>query len=115
MMSAKSKLVLAILAVALLFLNPIGACASMPVVSAPAHPCCPETPVVPEDCAKPGCVGINPAPIPVLVSTNSDQGQVSDVTADTAAEGGLATERHTLTLVRFAAHDRYLTIHQLRL
>lgn len=115
-MNAKAKLVLAILAVAFLVLNPIGACASMSVTSPPSHPCCPKAPAATEDCARPGCVCVNPTPVPTLVPPNIDEGQVLVLPANaTSKPNPVAGERQTFGLVLFAPHDRYLSYHQLLL
>src|SRR2546423_572288 len=112
-MNAKAKLVLAILAVAFLVLNPIGACASMSVTTPASHPCCPKAPVSPEDCAKPGCVCVDPTPVPTLAPSNIDEGQVLVLSANTTSKlGPVAGELHTFGLVLLAPRDRYLSNHQ---
>jgi hypothetical protein len=113
-MNAKTKFGLAILAMAFLVLNPIGACASMPLTSPPAHPCCPTSPVALDDCAKPGCVCINPTPI--SIPPNSDK-LVLVLPANGAPEVSqpAANERPAFALAFFAPADRYLKFHQLLL
>src|SRR5436189_268149 len=66
-MNAKTKLALAILAMAFLVLNPIGACAGMSMASTAAHPCCPKTPAPPADCTSVGCACLNTPPSPATV------------------------------------------------
>jgi hypothetical protein len=116
-MTAKTKLGLAILAVAFLVLNPIGACASMSVASPPAHPCCPKRPAPPADCHTVGCVCINTPPAPSIVPPNTNQGPVLALPASAALDAGYlaADRRPTLERILFAPHDRYLSIHQLLL
>src|ERR1044072_5027636 len=78
-MTANIKFGLAIITVAFLLLNPIGACASMSASSTPAHPCCPEKPAAPADCRTAACVCAVTPQVPVTVPPNADQGVVLDL------------------------------------
>jgi hypothetical protein len=116
-MNAKTKLGLAILAVAFLVLNPVGACASMSMASTSAHPCCPKAPAPPTDCMTVGCVCINTPQAPTIVPPNTDQGPVLALPATSALDAGIlaSNERPTFERIIFAPHDRYLSFHQLLL
>lgn len=113
-MNYKTKFAAAILAVAFLVLSPIGVCASMPATSHPAHPCCPTAPVTLEDCAMPGCLYINPTPIPTPIPPNSDE-PVLVLPANATGVQPAANERPVVEPAPFAPGNRYLRFHQLLL
>lgn len=115
-MNGKLKLGLAILAVAVLVLNPIAACASMWAANS-AHHCCKRVSVTSADCATPGCVCINSTPIQTPVPPDSNDGLALALPANTAQDvmQAAAGEQPTFAPVVFTPLDRYLTFHQLLL
>ena len=115
-MHTKTRFGLAILAAALLVLNPIVACASMPGTSS-AHRCCPRVPAMSADCAGPGCVCVNSTPIPAQILPDSDDvlPLALPASADRNVSPIAANERPTFATILFAPLDRYLSFHQLLL
>lgn len=117
LMNATTKIGLAILVVAVLFVNPIGACAeNMAVASPPAHPCCPKDQApAPEECAKPGCVCINARPAAFVVPANDDQGPVLAVAEEDFVLLSQPTTFGTLAIERicFVRDHRFITLCQL--
>ena len=116
-MNATTKVGLALLVVAVLFLNPIGACAeSMAVASPPSHPCCPKDQApAPEECAKPGCVCINAKPAVFVVPANDDQDPVLAVAEAEVLLLSQPTALGTLEIERISSirDHRFLTLCQL--
>jgi hypothetical protein len=99
-MNAKAKFGLAILTMAFLLLNPLGACTLMSVASAPAHPCCPKAPAPLRDCHTVGWVCVSTPPAPTTVAPNTDQGPVLAVFASATPVAGqvASSERPTFSL-----------------
>ena len=116
-MNATTKIGLALLVVAVLFVNPIGACADkMTVASPPAHPCCPKDQApAPDECAKSGCDCINAKPAAFVVPANDDQGPVLAVAEEEAVLLSPPTTFGTLAIERtcFVQDHRFLTLCQL--
>src|SRR5215467_11270065 len=75
----KFGFVLLELAYAFLLLNPLSSCASMSASGGPADPCCPQAPVLPQDCATPGCVCLNTPEARTAVAMNTDNSPVTDL------------------------------------
>ena len=116
-MSTRAKLGLAIVAVAFLLANPMGACPSMSSASAPAHPCCPVKQAPPTDCQGLGCICVNAPQAPVTVPANDDQGVALDLPEIALPSAPLIvrTQCPTFASVHLALPDRYLSFHQLLL
>lgn len=102
------------LTVAFLLVNSMGVCASMPVASPPAHPCCPASPATSEHCAGPACVCPTSAPTSTAFLPSTEAAPalmpVENAVAEVSQAAGF--ERRTVALVLFTPLDRYLTFHQ---
>jgi hypothetical protein len=116
-MIAKSKFALAVITVAILALNLIGACAPISAVSAQTHPCCPKAPSSQKDCETPGCICLNTPPAKATFLPTSDHGSVLTLIAEARIDlAEFATAKRFLPArVLVAPNDRYLSIHQLLL
>src|SRR5689334_21019092 len=108
---------MALLAVAVLLLNPLSACAKVSLPYTPAHPCCPEKPTPPADCHSAACQCLFIEQAPVTVPANADPEValwLPDLASPSAARTALA-ERPVYTPVLPGLQDSYLSIHQLLL
>jgi len=112
-----AKFGIAALAVAVLLLNPINACAKLSVLSMPAHPCCPEKQAPPAETHALDCTCLFTEQSPVTVPANDAPGVPIEPPA--TASPGLAlvafSERPTFSPILPGLQDSYLSIHQLLL
>jgi len=112
-MDATTKYGFAILVVALLLFNPLGACAAMSkrAVSA-AHPCCPAPSQ--NDCAKPCCVCGSTALRAIAVPSTGDDGQAitAPVSEDTHQTGVPLRHFTGFGSLLFASNHRFVALHQ---
>jgi len=73
----QSRVVWAILGIAILLLNPAGICAGTPGASSPSHPCCP--PSAPSAPVTSSCICIDRQPAAPVLPTLADNGPVLTV------------------------------------
>ncbi|HKE26572.1 MAG TPA: hypothetical protein VKB88_29660 [Bryobacteraceae bacterium] len=113
-MIGKSKLVLALLGIALLVVNPAGVCAGTPSAHAPSHPCCPAPPTQHHGNGTGTCVCIDRQPTPPALPS-LDSGHVTAAETDTSA-ALIASGSETTPVVdraHFTREARFLTFHQI--
>ncbi len=116
--SARSKVALVLLSIALLLVNPAGICAGNAMAQSPSHPCCPKAPTPHQDSSdKSNCVCIDRQPAPPTLPPVTAEGQF--LTAPPVS-AGIAPELTPVAvdptgLALFYPHDRCLQFHQLLL
>jgi hypothetical protein len=90
----KSRIVWAIVAIAILLVNPAGICAGTPGASSPSHPCCPKPAATPTS----SCVCIDRQPAAPVLPSLADSGPVLTVAP-------AAVELDAPAVAEFAAFD----------
>jgi hypothetical protein len=114
-MIGKSKLVLALLGIALLVVNPAGVCAGTPSAHAPLHPCCPAPPTQNHGNRTGTCSCIDRQPTPPA-PPSFDTGHFTAVAAtDTSAPlNAFVTELTPVSDRGSFTHEAlFLTLHQI--
>ena len=115
----KSRIVLAIMAIAFLLFNPAGICAGTPSSSSsPSHPCCPSRAPQPNAPAHSSCICIDRQPAAPTLPSLSDQGPVAAIVAVTAVVGAIELPRPEVAAFDdpvAAPQDRSVSFHQLLL
>jgi hypothetical protein len=112
----KSRVVLAILAIAFLLFNPAGVCAGTPSSSSPSHPCCPN-PTPQKDAAPASCICIDRQPAAPTLPSLADAGPAIVAAAAPVAAIELPRPEAAAAFdVPIAApQDRSVSFHQLLL
>lgn len=114
-MNALAKLGTAVVVVALLILNPIGACAqSIEADHSPSHPCCPVHKAPDTDhCAKPGCVCGTTKAAETVVMGKDIAGPLLGLPVDAVMlpPGGMRTTVPARS--SYSPPERYIGFHQL--
>jgi len=116
-LNALAKLGIAVVVIAILLLNPIGACAqSMQADRSPSHPCCPANKAPKTDhCAKPGCVCVTTTAAETVEVANDTAGPLLTLPAVASADAlptgvtGTAAPERPL----YSPPERYIGFHQL--
>jgi len=105
--SANSKLLLALLGIAILLFNPAGFCTDDMSAKA-GHPCCPKAPVA----AKSPCLCIDRHPAAPTVGAPAESGAIAAVMVDVPLPLLLAADSTSEAAV-FNPPDRSIVFHQL--
>jgi len=114
-MKATRNLGLAILTIAFLVLNPLGACVSMPSATHPGHPCCPKTAALQLACATLGCMCVNAPSLTAAAIDSVNEGLLIAAIVTSAATDVLLTPetpKSTSVSVLHSPEHRYVTFHQ---
>lgn len=115
----KSRIVLALVAIAFLLFNPAGICAGTPSSQSPSHPCCPSTPAPGHQAPAPSsCVCIDRQPAAPSLPSLTDEGPVAAIAPDQAAllyMDGPAGEDAAWDTAVPLPQDRLVQFHQLLL
>jgi hypothetical protein len=105
---ATARVLLAVLAVAILLLNPAGVCAGTVGAASPSHPCCPKPAV-----EKAACICIDRQSDPPTVPSLTPQADAELLVTSPTLQQATAVESNAEPALALPAQDRIITLHQI--